>query len=158
KLFTLWFMSNVAIDTRDVARLMRTSVPEHAIAFGVAGKAGVILFLNRVLGVFREADRDCIFAAASSHMGFAGPVARLAAKFLLVCAWVGKSVAHHCVLKVCSLIGMACDTHIRADVVTSCGGGLRFRPCRLLNRGTSPNHKRKGNKKHNNCERGQRPG
>jgi len=100
------------------ARLVCAPRPEHLVALGVTRQAGSVPFVDRGVRVLGKPNCDGVFPTSGVNMGFAGPVASLAAKlFLRGLGMHHHGVAHDGVLKALLLIGVASDAYLAADVV-----------------------------------------
>jgi len=119
KLDALKLMSDVTVDACDVPRFVRTSLPEKPVAPLMTRQAGAVLFVDRISGIFGEADGNGIFATSRLDMSFAGTVAGLAAKPFLLIFGTRERFAHNTVLKVPTLIRMANDTGIAPRVLAA---------------------------------------
>src|SRR5438445_12157917 len=116
QLDTLRLMSDVTVDACDVPRFVRASLPEKPVAPLMTRQAGAVLFVDRISGIFGEADGNGILSPAGLDVSFARAVTGLTPKFLLLIFGTRERFAHNGVLKVPTLIRMANDAGIAARV------------------------------------------
>src|SRR5215831_10676909 len=125
-------MSYVTIDTGNLSRFVRASLPEQTSASLVTRKTSIILFLDCVWGIFGEADRDCLLPTARVDVKFAGAVTSLAAEFFCVIFGACEGFAHDCVFEPLTLIHVTDDARLTPCVFAARSRCRHFRRFALL--------------------------